>query len=165
MTEKPWWLPPKLDLTGKVEKECLPILYAVFEKDFKNTELLFCGLPVWWDRKVLPGQHYEEGFWHLVSREEGDTANRRLDPPRAEMLPWCRPSITYSNESSIKVWDYLEHQRRLRTYVWLEHWDYCVILERRNQRRGQIAWLITAFHVDGPSRKRNLQKKFESREL
>ena len=165
MTEKPWWLPPKLDLTGKVEQECLPILYAVFEKDFKNTELLFCGLPIWWDQKVLPGQRHEEGFWHLISREEGDTANRRLDPPRTEMLPWCRPSIIYSAESSIKVWDYIERQRRLRTYVWLEHWDYCVILERRNQRQGQIAWLITAFHVDGPSKKRNLQRKFQSRKL
>ena len=164
MTEKPWWLPPKLDLTGKVEKECLSILYGIFEKDFKNTALLFCGLPVWWNRKVLPGQCYEEGFWHLVSREERDTTSRQLDVPRAEMLPWCRPSITYSNESSIKVWDYLEHGRRLRTYLWLKHWDYCVILERRNQQQGQIAWLITAFHVDGASRKRNLQRKFESRE-
>ena len=29
----------------------------------------------------------------------------------------------------------------------------------------KIAWLITAFHVDGSSKKRNLQRKFESREL
>jgi len=54
---------------------------------------------------------------------------------------------------------------QLRMYVWLEYWDYCVILERWDQQQGQLAWLITAFRVDGPSRKRNLQRKFESREL
>lgn len=165
MTGKPSWLPPMLDLIGKSEEECLSILYEVFTRDFKSGHLSFRGLPVWWNRKILPQQHYEEGFWHLISREERDTVNRRLDPPRAARLPWCKPVLTNYKANQIKVWNYLEHQHRLRTYVWLEYWDYCIILERRNQRQGQVVWLITAFHVDGPSRKRNLQRKFEKREL
>ena len=31
MTEKPWWLPPKLDLTSKVEKESLHSLWHIRE--------------------------------------------------------------------------------------------------------------------------------------
>lgn len=164
MTEKPIWLPPMLDLADKPDKDCLAALYAVFKKDFKKTNLSFHGLSVWWNRKVPPGQRYEEGFWHLVSREERYTVTRHLDLPRAKRLPWCNPCITHSSEDNVKVWDYLERQRRLRTYVWLKGWDYCAILERRYQRQGQIAWLITAFHIDGPSKKRNLQRKFENRE-
>jgi len=164
MTEKPRWLPPVLKLADRTEKDCLNVLHAVFEKDFKNTHLSFHGLSVWWNRKVLPGQRYEEGFWHLISREEQYTVNRYLDLPPAKRLPWCNPCITHSSEDTVKVWDYLERRHRLRTYVWLKRWDYCVILERRNQRQGQIAWLITAFHVDGPTKKRNLQRRFENRE-
>ena len=164
MTEKPHWLPAMLDLIGKSEEECLSILYEVFTRDFKNGRPLFCGLPVWWNRRILPQQHYEEGFWHLVSREERDTVNRRLDLPRAERLPWCKPVLTNSDANPIKVWNYLERGHRLRTYVWLEPWDYCVVLEHRNLSGKQIAWLITAFHVDGASRRRNLRRKFGRRE-
>jgi len=164
VTKKPTWLPPMLNLADKTDKDCLAFLYAVFERDFKKSRLSFQGLPVWWNRRVLRGQRYEEGFWHLVSREERDTANRRLDLPRAKRLPWCNPTITHSGENAVKVWDYLERRHRLRTYVWLEGWDYCVILEHRDQSGKQIAWLVTAFHVDGDSRRRNLGRKFENRE-
>lgn len=163
MTEKPHWLPAMLDLTDKAKEESLPILYEVFTRDLKKNRPSFHGLPVWWNRRVLPGQRYEEGFWHLISKEGQDTVNRRLDLPRAERLPWCKPTITYPDENPVKVWDYLERRHRLRTYVWLENWDYCIVLERRDQSGNQVAWLITAFHVDGPSRRRNLRRKFDRR--
>jgi hypothetical protein len=39
MTEKPIWLPPMLKLADKPDEIYLAILYAVFERDFKNTQL------------------------------------------------------------------------------------------------------------------------------
>jgi hypothetical protein len=164
MTEKPIWLPPMLELANNPQEATLAILYAVFRRDFKNDQLSFRGLPVWWNRRVLPGERYEEGFWHLVSREKRYSVNRHLDLPRAMRLPWCNPCIGNCSDNSITIWNYVEHRSQLRTYIWLTDWDYCVVLERRNHRKGPIAWLITAFHVDGPSKKRNLQRKFENRQ-
>jgi len=164
MTEKPRWLPPMLDLTSKSEEKCLSILYKIFTKDFKNGHPSFRGLPVWWNRRILLEPRYEEGFWHLVSREDPGTVNRHLDLPRAERLPWCKPVLTNSDLHLTKVWNYLERGHRLRTYVWLEPWDYCVVLECRSLSGKQIIWLITAFHVDGASTRRNLRRKFEERE-
>ena len=48
-------------------------------------------------------------------------------------------------------------------YVWLENWDYVLILERRPQKIGEIAFLITAFYIDGDSKKRDLRKKLEKK--
>ena len=52
----------------------------------------------------------------------------------------------------------------MRTYVWLEDWDYVVILEKRKHRIGKIAFLITAFHVEGKSRRINLERKYLKKE-
>jgi len=63
----------------------------------------------------------------------------------------------------VKVWDYREAKGRIRTYLWLESFDYVVILEKRKQRIGMVAFLITAFYVEGESRKRSLTSKYSKR--
>ncbi|MGH7598766.1 MAG: hypothetical protein ACREOI_20625 [bacterium] len=141
----------------------LAMLYSIFDTDFKQTKRFFEGRPVWWDRRILAGDRYEEGFWHLITKTDQSTNERLLDPRRAERLPWCGPTISNSADQAIKVWDFQESGGRLRTYVWLEERDYVIILEKRQQRLGEIAFLITAFHVDGDSRRRNLKAKYEKR--
>jgi len=49
-------------------------------------------------------------------------------------------------------------------YLWLENWDYVIVLEKRQLRGGRnIAFLITAFYVEGERTRRNLRRKYESR--
>jgi hypothetical protein len=160
----PDWLPEIVAIDGAWEV-VISILYHIFESDFMVTKRRFQGLPVWWDRKCLEGECYEEGFWHLITKVDGKTGERLFQPRRAERLPWCGPTITNSTHEAVKVWDYMEGKRgRLRTYVWLENLDYVVILERQKTRKGQIAHLVTAFYVEGSSGRRNLGKKYENRE-
>jgi hypothetical protein len=112
-----------------------------------------------------PGERYEEGFWHLITRDDRVVGERLLDPRRAERLPWCGPTISHPNDVSVRVWDYKEGGGRIRTYLWLEILDYVIILEKRRQRGGEIAFLITAYHVDGESQRRNLNRKFANRRV
>lgn len=162
MTKRPDWLPDIISVDGEWD-EVLARLYDIFDTDFKQTKRFFEGRLVWWDRRILADDHYEEGFWHLITKTDQETNERLLDPRRAERLPWCGPTISNSFDNTIKVWDFRESNGRLRTYVWLEDWDYVIILEKRQQRTGEVAFLITAFHVDGDARRKNLRGKYEKR--
>jgi len=162
MTVELDWLPPILTLSGTWE-EIVTGLYAIFEKDFKQAKPKFQHYMVWWDQRVLLGQCYEEGFWHLISRDDKSTGERLPDFRRAERLPWCAPTIIHSDDIGVIVWDYRESKGQIRTYVWLEDWDYCVILEKLRQHAQAVVMLVTAFHIDGPSQRRSLRNKFTER--
>ena len=164
MKDFPSWLPHMISIDGEWTK-VLALLYGIFEKDFKQMQRFFEGRPIWWDRRVLGNEKYEEGFWHLITVTHVKTGQRLLEPRRAERLPWCGPTISNSNDGAVKVWDYREAKGHVRTYLWLEYWDYVVILEKRKQQKGEIAFLITAFLVDWDSSRRNLKGKFSRREL
>jgi hypothetical protein len=162
MTEKPAWLPPLLLVDGLWD-DVLSRLYEVFDTDFRRGKPQFNELPVWWNRRVLPGEKYEEGFWHLISRNDKETTERLFDPRRAERLPWCSTTIRNNGEDIVKVWDYKEAKGLRRTYLWLEAWDYVIVLEKRNHSVGKVAFLVTAFYVDGNSRKERLRAKYRKR--
>lgn len=160
---RPSWLPEIVSVNGEWN-DVVTRLYAIFDSDIKRGNRNFRGLPVWWDRRILPDQKYEEGFWHLISKDYCNAADRLFDPRRAERLPWCGPTITNSHDPVVTVWDYRETSGRVRTYVWLENWDYLIILEKRQQRRGLIAFLITAYFVEGDSTKRKLRRKLAGKQ-
>jgi hypothetical protein len=163
MTEKPTWLPEIISVNGEWG-EVLSRLYRVFSADFKRGICAFEGRPVWWDRRILSKDRHEEGFWHLITKTDQKTKERLFDPRRAERLPWCCPIIQNADDGAVKVWDFREARGRLRTYLWLEDWDYVIVLEKRPQRVSEIAFLVTAFHVGGESTRRSLRTKYERRE-
>jgi len=161
--QKPMWLPEIVSVSGEW-KVVLRRLYRIFETDFIKAGCHFEGLPVWWDRRRLGGDIYEEGFWHLITKQDKSTNDRLLDPRRAERLPWCKPTIENCRDVQVKVWNYRESDNKIHTYVWLKHWDYVIVLEKHLQERGMITFLVTAFHVDWESTRKGLHRKFENRE-
>jgi hypothetical protein len=163
MTKKPDWLPEIVSVGGEWDK-ILTRLYKIFEQDFKYTKRTFKGILVWWDQHILEGERYEEGFWHLITKEQVKSKDRLLDPRRAERLPWCGPTISHSDDRYVKVWDFKENSGHIRTYLWIEDWDYVIILQKRKHRKGMIAFLITAFYLDGDSSRRSIRVKFEKKE-
>ena len=52
----------------------------------------------------------------------------------------------------------------MRIYLWLEQYEYVIILERKAKRLGMVAFLVTAFHVDGPQRREGLERKYRKRQ-
>jgi hypothetical protein len=164
MLTRPAWLPEILSVDGDW-KDLLERLYAVFEHDFKHGRPRLNEFEVWWDRKKRDETGYEEGFYHLIEREEKVTMRRLFDPRRAECLSWAAPTINNSNDTEVKVWDYREADGKTNTYVWLHQWDYVIILRKKAMRVGPVVFLVTAFHVDGDRKRRHLRRKCEKKAL
>jgi len=161
--ENPPWLPDILELNGEWDT-IINRLFLIFKRDFHQKRPYFQGSPVWWNNRILPGEKYEEGFWHLITRTDSIKRERLFDIRRAERLPWCNPIITYSHEDKyILIWDYKESKERIRTYLWLKDFDYVIILEKKEKRVGTVAYLITAFYIDGSSSRKKIQRKFNNK--
>lgn len=159
----PPWLPGTVSVGGNWGA-VLKMLYRIFEHDFKHGACDFQGRAVWWNRSKEEGESYEEGFWHLITKLDQKQNIRLFDPRRAERLPWCVPTIVNSFRPEVRVWDYRETRRTIRTYLWLRDWDYVVILEKRTLSSGiDAAYLITAYHVGGGSTRATLQRKYDAR--
>ena len=77
------------------------------------------------------------------------------------------PAILHPSGPAVKVWGYRKGNGRIRTYVWLEDLDYVVVLQKRpvRTRRGPIAiaFLVTAFHLDGEGSRRWFRRSYEAR--
>lgn len=152
----PTWLPALADTNGTWE-QIQDRLYQIFNHDFRKKGCSFNGQKVMWDTRKLE-DNFDEGFWHLITKENSSTRVREFDPPRAKRLPWCKPIIESSTNSDVKLWKYKEKGRK-NIYLWLEHFDYVVII----QDRGKVVFLVTAYFVEGESSRRNLRKKYDKR--
>ena len=164
MSDLPEWLPEIISVDGEWEN-VLQTLYSIFRNDFVDGKPKLNNTPVWWDRRVLENDQYEEGFWHLISKDDNSRNDRLFDPRRAERLPWCRPTIDHFNEDVVRYWDYKTSKSRIVTYLWLEDFDYVIIFQKRKLGIGTVYFLKTAYYVGGDSTRRNLQKNYEKREL
>lgn len=158
MTTPPAWLPRIFNMDGIWERN-LGHLYSIFENDFINNPLLLDSKPVWFDRRVIEGK-YPEGFWHIITKYDGE--ERIPDFRRAERLPWCGPSIRNSNDPVITKWDIIERDE-INTYIWLESFDYLIVLVRRSHRIGDVMVLRTAYYVEGDSTRNKLKRKYANR--
>jgi len=172
---KPAWLPPHIPFSGDWDT-FIKALYLVFDRDFKRAFPRFRTFPVWHNRKLDPEDKYnfEEGFWHLVTREDWiyDRETRRKekerlpDLERAGRLPWAKPVIEHDADVEILAWDFddeMKWGKVVRTYVWLKNHDFVVILERQPKQRGDVFMLVTSFLVVFESKRRDLQSRYERR--
>lgn len=158
--EEPEWLPELLDLSG-YDTGTTQWLYEQFICDFIPARCCLDGRPVWIDRRVLDDL-FEEGFWHVVTRDNKDVAQRQPDFRRAERLLWCAAVIRNAGDGAVRRWTYREGNGKHRVYLWLYEWDYLVILEPQMTRDKPIYKLVTAYHLDNDHEKRKLESKYRS---
>lgn len=150
----PSWLPAALvynDFKGDWSK-FLSAVYAVFERDFKNSKPTYQKLPVSYDAKLEDGK--EAVFWHLICRDDIKTNNRELDLRRCERMPWLRPIIEHSTDSTISIWKN-RRQRKTSVLIWLEALDYLVVLVEKTK----YMILVTAYCTDIKSKRNKLIKE------
>jgi hypothetical protein len=161
MAGTPDFLPPILDLRGTWE-EILERLYAVFDRDFKRGAVYHRGMRILYNNRILPdGSNKEEGFWHVISKEDRGNGERLIDYRRAERLPWARPTMESPERGEIKVLDY-DHGIKdigVRRYIWLAEYDYVLIFQKKKK---SLFW-ITAYHVDSERGRRDLSRRYEKR--
>jgi len=162
MEGKPSWLPDMISISG-IWEDILNKLYSIFKTDFIEGKPKLENLPVFWDKTKVESEKYENGFWHLIEREDQVSKGRNFDPRRAERLPWCAPSINNCKDDIIKMWEYKEAKNKINVYLWLEQFDYVIILQKKKFRFGEVAFLLTAFYVDGDSKRLDLRDKYLKR--
>lgn len=162
MISTPAWLPEMFPVSPWTEFT-FEDLYEIFKRDFINSQPLFQGNKIWFYPEKANGK--ELIFWHMTERDEGDdkakpSGTRTADFRRCERLPWARPMLDNSTDSALLVWDYDEGKGGTKTYVWLQHFDYVVIMKKYPDGRRR---LVTSFWLEFDSKKRNLRKKYENR--
>jgi hypothetical protein len=126
---KPPWLPDLICVDGNFD-DVVSWLYNIFHRDFVESHPKLAAMEVWHDKRVKPGETYEEGFWHLIERVHNKQESRNFDPRRAERLPWCAATLNNSQQPQVKYW-ICNEQGKQTCYVWLEDYDYVIILEKR----------------------------------
>jgi len=92
---------------------------------------------------------------------------RLPDIERARHLPWGKPVIEHEAEPRVIVWDIDEVKKTgkavVRTYLWIQDFDFLVILEKQATGKGDIFMLITTFLVDVPGKRVDLEGRYERR--
>lgn len=167
MNDRPDWLPDTISVDGNYS-EVLNRLYNIFHTDFIENKPKLRSMQVWYNRTIKHGETYEDGFWHLIERDHEKGGIRTFDHRRAERLPWCSPLLNCSSDPSVKYWICRE-KGKLICYVWLEDFDYVVILQKRILKAKDslperiIAFLKSAYYIDGESKKRALRNKYKKR--
>ena len=129
--------------------------YLVFKKDFIESSPRIHGVYVSVNRTKNDGSPMEEGFWHLVTREDKKLKERLPDFPRAERVSWVRPIVENYSAIEIERWRYLEGSGQVRHYLYVRAADYLVILEERPKSY----FLVTGFYVDSDWKRRDLEAK------
>jgi len=150
----PVWLPPLMAVnpwTATTYDE----LYAVFQRDFVQSQPRYRGFQVWYFNDMEDGR--EAIFWHLT--DKGKAPNRLPDMNRSARLTWIRPMLEHCPDPAILDWD-IDENGKTTTYVWLQSHDFVVIMKRmpNGSRR-----LLTAHCLDYPHMRTKLQKKYDRR--
>lgn len=157
MNGTPEWLPPIFP-ANPWTNETFDRLYAIFQRDFKESQPKYDGNPVWFFPEKEDGK--EVIFWHMTSRDDKASGERLPDLRRSERLPWARPMIDNSQQPEVLAWDYEEGDRSVKTYVWLLNHDFLVLLKKYKDGRRR---LITSYYIDQPHYRRKLKRKYGRR--
>ncbi len=153
----PEWL-PELFSVNPWQHDTYEKLYQLFELDFKATQPAYNGQVVWFFPEMEDGK--EKIFWHLTSRDDRETGDRLPDLRRSERLSWVRPMLDQHEMPEVLAWDHAKGDGTVKTYVWLENYDFVVIMKKYPDGRRR---LITSFWLEYGNTKRKLRKKYERR--
>jgi hypothetical protein len=152
----PDWLPKALrynDFNGDWDK-FLAAVYGIFERDFKKSRPRYEGRPVTYNTKIEDSK--EAAFWHVTTSTDATTQERVPELRRCERISWVRSVIEHPGDKALKVWR--ERRRRgTRIHLWLEDYDYVVVLAERQQ----VTVLVTAYCVDSKHTRESLRKRWK----
>jgi hypothetical protein len=166
--DTPEWLPELIDVNGEWQT-VLATLHRVYQEDFRESKQKVFGLPIFCNTRTeeFAGSQYEATFLHLITRTDHSRGERLVDNRRAERLRWCAAMIDHIDDPEIKSWDYEEGNGDIRTYIWLEAWDYVLILQAREiMYQGNpldVFYVVTSFYVDGEQNRRKMAGKYDRR--
>lgn len=157
----PDFLPDLLNLNGE-HNEIIEYLYSIFRRDFIECITEYNLLPVKYDSNILPnGQGKEEGFWHLITKENKIIGGRFFDNHRARHLHWIKLLLVNSEREGIYTfkYDYGNSAKGIRTFIWLKNYGYVIVM--REFRRSCM--IITAYPIEYDNYRKDIQRMYDNR--
>lgn len=157
--------PELLEIAHMNEYQRNQSLQGVFNRDvISNNNFKFQG------KQIRPTK--QEGkptmqtlFRHLTTREDKDEkgkklGNRNFEISRSVRLHWIKYHIDELKKDNVEVFSYEDRINRkdvIRTYIYDIDQEYVIILEP--QRSGTDYYLLTAYHLNEPGGKKQIEKK------
>ncbi|MFZ4526186.1 MAG: hypothetical protein ACOYOE_11765 [Chlorobium sp.] len=157
--------PQLLELAHLNEKDRTDSLMRIFKRDIEdNAGFAF--------RKKQIRPLKKDGqtpmqvlFHHLTTRGEkdekgNDTKARSFEMARSQRLHWLRHHTQESGPVGVEIFSYEDRIGRkdvIRTYIYDTAQEYVIILEPQRSRLDY--YLITAYHLNEPGGKKQIQKK------
>lgn len=154
MSNPPDWLPEALryeDFEGDWDR-FLAIVYEIFVRDFKQSRPDYEGHPLTYDARIEDGK--EAAFWHLTTSIDITTKERTPDFRRCERISWVRSIIEHADDQAVSVWRNTRG-RESRVLLWLEDFNYLVVLAERPQ----AMVLVTAYCTDKEHTRAKLRRE------
>lgn len=149
------WLPNLFDMNGNWERK-LENLYQEYLKNYVSSKPNFNGSEVTPQRNPCT-DNKDYTFWHLIG--DGPSDEEKLPNfRRCERINWSRAIIDNSSDPDVKVWEKRVNSKG-RIFLFLENYNYLVILERWT--KGRIV-IRTGFIVIYEDYRKNLLKEYNS---
>jgi len=156
MGEAPDWLPALVLLQhyGGDWTRYINEGFAVFHRDFIQSQPRFRGSPVRVGKQIIEGK--ERTFWHVTSEGSVET-DRTPSLRRCERIRWLRALIDHEGHPAILSWPQKRGRHR-RHVLWLKDWQFAIVLE---QRPG-CWWLWTAYPTDRRPTQQKLMQEYDA---
>jgi len=153
---KPEWLPDELVFSGGQVEDDYAHLFAIFERDFVSGEAVRIEqeeVIVNMTSDPITNGKYPFGFTHLVTKGK-DT--RAIDYDRATRLPWIKAILQNYDTPEVKAF-WVDQEKGETLYLWLEDFDFVVILRRLKSKKYHKKIIVTAYFIYS-YRRRDMQK-------
>jgi len=157
--------PQLLEIAHMNEYQRNQSLQGVFNRDVvHNTNFQFKN------KQIRPTKQDGEPpmqtlFRHLTTQEDKDEKGKKLgtrsfEVARSVRLHWIKHHINELKKDDVDVFSYGDRINRkdvIRTYIYDISQEYVIILEP--QRSGTDYYLLTAYHLNKPGGKKQIEKK------
>jgi hypothetical protein len=135
------------DLSFEYTDEEINQIYKTFKKDFIDNQLIMDEKKIkiiLAKSKIPEFRAYPETFVHIITRKSHYSGKRNFEPQRANRIHWIRQILEQKNDSRIKYFEWLDHNRTMKDHYWYEEGNFMVVLKKISKD----LMIVTAFCVD-----------------
>ena len=159
-----------LELGQYTEPQRKASLMSIFKRDIENnSDLKFLSKQIRPITKDDGESAMSTLYHHLTTKEDEDAKGKKLGKRSFEMarsvrLHWIRHHIDGKKTSNFVIFSFIDRvsgKNHIRTYLYDLDQEYVIILEP--QRSGKEYYLLTAYHLNEPFGKKQIEKKMKNK--
>jgi hypothetical protein len=158
-----------LELAHLEEKKRNASLYGIFARDIENNNNFLFKKKQIWPMKIDGQPTMQTLFNHLIKKDDKDDKGQKLgsrsyDVHRSQRLHWLLHHVYEGKCETLDIFSYedrINSKSIIRTYIYNKTDEYVVIMEP--QRTKTDYTLITAYHLNEPGGKKQIENKLKKK--